>query len=535
MVTSASPRNRSDNTLPDVLPMLRPPLGPPSGKLTPRLPRSAGTPPPVTNTESGDVAALTPLPAPICPVAPLMGPGKSIASVLRSLPPSGLIGCCHTPEESASWPETRWRREKHQHSDEGLGSVIASPRHRFRAPCPPAAEPPANVARRPGRRANSEGVGPGRGMQPTARESANASLSARRPNRESIDKDVQRFPSPSPASGSQAHPPRPMRRTPRENSEHPEKVERRKPKDGDTVGNSSPRRTRGANSRPGYENSGASEGTLSGNSERGSATPRASSSQPPVAEHTSAEIRKEDRKAEGVEDIPFSQIEFRGSAKKQARDWFKQFLMETESEVQAAEAAKAAALENPAKVLIEEFDQERHAWEERTRRLLQSERDVEIELPCELPLESGSHDNGGLPQNPETGTAHTKGIEISAEGNCDESRDGQIAAALREAGLEPGLVVAGALAVVEETSTCKSTSSGLDLDIDNGCSGKAQWAMPAREWAAQRLRRKREKARQSVCSTPTTCTPSTPLLHSSSQVSVSPSQADCRQPLTTEA
>jgi len=89
----------------------------------------------------------------------------------------------------------------------------------------------------------------------------------------------------------------------------------------------------------------------------------------------------------------------------------------------------------------------------------------------------------------------------ASEEACHE--EGQIAAALRAAGLEPGLEAACALAAAASAS-----SPPLEPVVEDDCpaqpddQGSAQWSSSARQWAASRLRRKRARGLGSRPGTP---------------------------------
>lgn len=208
-----------------------------------------------------------------------------------------------------------------------------------------------------------------------------------------------------------------------------------------------------------------------------------------------------------------------GSAKKQAAAWFADFLREAESEVKAAQDAKAArAAAPPAQLLIEDYDQEREMWEARIRALEQgrgcgvptqeevSSASVKDNASPSCASRAASNERSGQVADAD-GSLRLEGKEVAAEeagleaANADEGS--QIAAALREAGLEPGVAAAHALAAAAQAAAgdadIASFGDGDDGDGSrNGSGVAAQWAMPARQWAAERLRRKREKARSRI-------------------------------------
>lgn len=240
------------------------------------------------------------------------------------------------------------------------------------------------------------------------------------------------------------------------------------------------------------------------------------------------------------------------SAKQQAREWFKNFLVEAESEVQAAEAAKSsdiaqiAASPATAQSLIEEMEQDRQAWEERTRKLLKSRGGCDEAEPVNLlPTASGADAGSGHQEAVEEAfpmpAAEVAICEATAPEDASPEADSQIVAALREAGLEPGAGAADALSAAATESRlaaahervplspvsesvagdhevtgdglCPATSDDKDFDSNSRLStaatmsmaqqdGVAPWSTPARRWAADRLRRKREKGLRSRPGTP---------------------------------
>jgi len=241
------------------------------------------------------------------------------------------------------------------------------------------------------------------------------------------------------------------------------------------------------------------------------------------------------------------------SAKQQAREWFKNFLVEAESEVQAAEAAKSsdvaqsAASPATAQSLIEEMEQDRQVWEERTRKLLKSrggcdEADPENLLPTASAANAGSSHQNAAEEAFIMQAAEVAICEATAPEDASPEADSQIVAALREAGLEPGAGAADALSAAATESRlaaahdervplspvsesvagdhelageglCPATSDDKDFDSNSRLStaatmsmaqqdGVAPWSTPARRWAADRLRRKREKGLRSRPCTP---------------------------------
>jgi len=523
MVALASPR---DCSVPDVLPELRrPPL---CAKLTPRQPREKPSKPSHGNLSArGGVPVPVP-PVPVAPAAPLVGPGKTIASVLRSLPScsplSSELVCTAPPEEAASWPESKWRREKAS----GYGDGLISPRHHLApgqlAPCPPANGPPSSGSRRPTRRTQSEGVGNGRPLQ---QDRTNAALAA-------------------PSQSSAAQKPR---RTPRQRSDTAEATSGRRPsgegyprfesaKEHSNSVCSSPRRPWHAADKQRESGSPSPVPTEArrlrsggGSSPLEPLRPQFEHPQslPPLEQEE--QLAPDDSASAEEEPLEAAQSSRRGqqsqgSVKQQAREWFRSFLLEAESEVRAEADAKepevcavssgsASSAAKPASSLIEEFEQERIAWEERTRKLLQSRGGFEEGNPRDLEDDAvKSREDRCSEGNQEFSDEAIKdtlgeGVEcllIDAteldEAGCQGS---QIAAALLEAGFEPGLSAAHALAAAASESSLlqvvESTAEGDD-DFDDSTRGKAQWAAPARQWAADRLRRKRERGLRSRAGTP---------------------------------
>jgi len=219
-----------------------------------------------------------------------------------------------------------------------------------------------------------------------------------------------------------------------------------------------------------------------------------------------------------------------GSARKQAREWFESFLMEAENEVHAVAAGKAARAESPARVFIEEFEHEREAWEAKSKELLLSRAggdDAELQRLSNTCSGSKARDDdmefsaeNGIPEAIETVDVEEPRPEAIPEAieaaDVDEHspEGGQILAALLEAGLEPGVAAAHALAAAASESTLAKAATPLSAIPESGCpleadgdmdggsrDGVAQWALPARQWAAARLRRKRER-KQSGLGTP---------------------------------
>jgi hypothetical protein len=241
-------------------------------------------------------------------------------------------------------------------------------------------------------------------------------------------------------------------------------------------------------------------------------------------------------------------------------------LLEAESEAQAAydarkaeeaaatadsssSGASASAAASSATSLIAEFDQEAKAWEERTRKLLQSRGGHEVVDTGSLPS-SGSNGHvevdrsGGAdvlvigaeeviseeitPASPVTDICPTIVLEedivevpevenISPDAVPEEDvgvrgwhaeEESQIAAALRSAGLQPGLEAAQAFKLAISETDVQDTEVSEDGDGTTG--GKIQWAMPARQWAAKRLRRKREQGLRSRAGTPCGSAPTSP-------------------------
>lgn len=467
MVALASPRN---GAVPDVLPVLRPPLG---GKVvTPRGPREkpAGIPRSGLYPRSGGA----PAPEPIAPVAPgdlPIGPGKTIASVLRSsFPPAGALG--YAPEEAASWPETRWKRERTSEYDE---CQPLSPRGL--APTPPSEGPPPRSARRPAQRTQSEGVN---GVR----------RAPARPSGQGYPCEASRVQ--DRGSGTGLTPRRPRVADERGTSPGPT------PRGGDTGPCLSSRSTaRRPPSLPKLDQDDSQEATGS-NDEALRAAPQ--QQEPPAAGSRSSS--QQPRGPQGR------------SAKEEAKLWFKNFLVEAESEVKAVEAAKEARAASPARCLIAELEQERLEWEERSRKLLLS-RGGEPARPqegCEGEVQLQDAASSASCAEPFV-TVPVTDAEVVAEAArtaeacaseaaCHEE-EGQIAVALRAAGLEPGLEAACALAAAASASP-----PPLEPVVEDDCpvqpddQGSVQWSSSARQWAASRLRRKRARGLGSRPGTP---------------------------------
>jgi len=235
--------------------------------------------------------------------------------------------------------------------------------------------------------------------------------------------------------------------------------------------------------------------------------------------------------------VPAPQV----SARQQAVAWFQSFLAEAESEYVAAEVAKETRAAAPARCLREDLEEERHAWDERTKKLkifneighaelmenargishiVETDQDFVSEtekmiLAYKSSRAAGSKDEQVLDAETCSDDAHVLMPEAA-----DPEEPSQIAAALLQAGLEPGLDVAKALAraashsrvepialdPITEGDDCQveadEDASGGDgaaaSDAPEALEAPAQWATPAKQWAAERLRKRREKALNKV-------------------------------------
>mmetsp|Transcript_100323 Transcript_100323/g.189258 ORF Transcript_100323/g.189258 Transcript_100323/m.189258 type:complete len:641 (-) Transcript_100323:180-2102(-) len=186
----------------------------------------------------------------------------------------------------------------------------------------------------------------------------------------------------------------------------------------------------------------------------------------------------------------------------------------------AARAQSASVALNP--LILEEMDSEREMWEARTKQLLMCkptssggealQRQEPAGIAASSEADAPAVASETLPNRTRVASTERPARHPGeAEQMSDE--DGLIAAALKAAGLRPGLEARTALiqggqeargaptlqVVSEAQEDDESATNGLAVGPTDG---SARWAMSAREWAQQRLRRKRERVGGSRPGTP---------------------------------
>lgn len=176
----------------------------------------------------------------------------------------------------------------------------------------------------------------------------------------------------------------------------------------------------------------------------------------------------------------------------------------------AAEPQAVPVASNP--LILEEMDNEREMWEAKSMQLLMANPFSSSGAPPHP--EHASTATSATPEPPAPvveALPNNAGVEPSealtrlpANAEKESCEDSLIVAALKAAGLQPGPEARTALlqggldacsapslqVVTEEQEHDESATNGLAVGPGEGSS---RWAMSAREWAQQRLRRKRER------------------------------------------